>query len=266
MSAITVNPRVAPDPANVLLGRGAIYFDRFLANTIQRQGEMHLGNCTAFETETKVETKEKYESMDQASNLYQRGVTRQTVTLKITGDEFTPDNLAIALNGVVETISGAGATIAAEAITPAGGLILGRYYALAHRNITTLTDIKIGSTSLVIGTDYTADLVRGRIFIMPTSVTATPGAQLTADYVYGAYSYPAVNLSAVGTVDGYIHYIPDNIKGPNWEAEYWHVQFTPSGGQGLIADDFGNFTLEGMVIADPINHPNEPIGHLIQTN
>jgi hypothetical protein len=266
MTTVTVNPRVAPDPANVLLGRGVVYFDRFVTNTTQRQGEMHLGNVTALAVETKVETKEKYESMDQASVLYQRGVTRQTTTIKITGDEFTPDNLANALNGVVETISGAGATIAAEAFTPAGGAILGRYYALAHRNITTLTDIKIGSTSLVLGTDYTADLVRGRIFIMPTSVTVTPGAALTADYVYGAYSYPAVNLSAVGTVDGYVHYIPDNIKGPNWEGEYWHVQFTPSGSQGWIADDFGNWELEGMVIADPVNHPSEPIGHLIQTS
>lgn len=266
MSAITVNPRTAPDPANLLLGRGALYFDRFVNNTTTRQGEFHMGNCTAFEVETKVETKEKYESMDAQSNLYQRGVTRTTTTLKITGDEFTPANLANALNGTVETISGAGATVAAEAITPAGGAMLGAYYALAHRNITTLTDVKIGSTSLVLGTDYTADLVRGRIFILPTSVTVTPGAALTADYVYGAYSYPAVNLSTVGTVDGYVHYIPDNIKGPNWEAEYWHVQFTPSGNQGWIADDFGNWTLEGMVIIDPINHPSEPLGHLIQTS
>jgi hypothetical protein len=265
MSAVTVNPRTAPDPSNLVLGRGAIYFDRFVTNTSTRQGEFHMGNCTTFEVETKVETKEKYESMDHSSNLYQRGVTRQTTTLKITGDEFTPANLANALNGVVETITGSGATISAETITPAGGALLGAYYALAHRNITTLTDVKIASVSLVLGTDYTADLVRGRIFIMPTSVTVTPGSVLTADYVYGAYSYPAVNLSQVGTVDGYVHFIPDNIKGPNWEAEYWHVQFTPSGNQGWIADDFGNWTLEGMVIIDPINHPTEPLGHLIQT-
>jgi len=265
MTAITVSPRIAPDPANLLLGRGAIYFDRFVTNTSQRQGERHLGNCTAFSTSTKAETKEKYESMDSASNLYQRAVTRQTTTLKITGDEFTPDNLAAAVNGDVETISGAGATITAEAITPVGGAILGRYYALANRNITTLTDVKQASTTLVLGTDYTADLLRGRIYLLPTSVTITPGSQLTADYVYGAYSYPAVKISTVGTVDGYVHYIPDNIKGPNWEVEVWHVQFTPSGDQGWIADDFGNWNLEGMVIVDTINHPNEPIGRLIQT-
>jgi hypothetical protein len=266
MTAVTVNPRTAPDPSNLVLGRGAIYFDRFVTNTSQRQGEFHMGNCTTFEVETKVETKEKYESMDHSSNLYQRGVTRQTTTLKITGDEFTPANLANALNGVVETISGTGASVTTEAITPAGGAILGAYYALAHRNITTLTDVKQASTVLVLGTDYTADLVRGRIYLLPTSVTITPGSQLTADYTYGNYSYPAVNLSQVGTVDGYIHFIPDNIKGPNWEAEYWHVQFTPSGNQGWIADDFGNWTLEGMVIIDPINHPTEPLGHLIQTS
>lgn len=264
MTAITVNPRSAPDPANVMLGRGAIYFDRFVTNTSTRQGERHMGNCTTFEIETKVEVKEKYESMDPQSNLYQRAVTRQTVTLKITGDEFTPENLAASMNGTVGTITGTGASVTVETITPSGGAILGRYYALAHRNITALTDVKQASVTLVLGTDYTADLLRGRIYLLPTSPTITAGSALTADYTYGNYSYPVVEVATVGTVDGYLHYISDNVKGPDYEAEYWHVQFTPTGQQGWIADDFGNFTLEGMVIADPVNHPTEPIGHLIQ--
>lgn len=264
MTAIVGPYNQAPNPANVLLGRGRVLLDNLdaLGN---RTGMQDLGNCTAVQTENKVEIKEKYESMDPASSLYARGVTRQTVSIKITGDEFTLDNVARAMLGTVVQVTGAGATIAAEAFTPTAGIIQGRYYQLAHRNITTLTDVKLASTSGVLGTDYTADLVRGIIYIIPGGTLFVAGSSLTADYVYGAYTYNAVSVGAVGTVEAYMRFLGNPIKGPTYEAEYWHCSFTPSGELGLIADDFGNWTLEGEVIADPINHPTQPIGRLIQT-
>src|ERR1700735_3354240 len=131
MTAIVGPYNQAPTPANVLLGRGRVLLDNLdaLGN---RTGMQDLGNCTAVQTEDKVETKEKYESMDPASSLYARGVTRQTVSVKITGDEMTLDNIARAMNGTSEQITGTGATITAETITPSGGAVLGRYYNLAH--------------------------------------------------------------------------------------------------------------------------------------
>src|ERR1700733_9258041 len=266
MTAIVGPYNQAPNPANVLLGRGKVFLDNLdaLGN---RTGMQDLGNCTAVQTENKVEIKEKYESMDPASSLYARGVTRQTVSIKITGDEFTLDNIARAMLGVVQQVTGPGATVAAEAFTAGSpnGIIQGRYYPLAHRNITTLTDVKTGSTSGVLGTDYTIDLLRGIVYVIPGSTLFAAGVQLTADYVYGSYTYNAVRVAAVGTVEAYLRFEGNPIKGPTYEAEYWHVSFTPSGELGLIADDFGNWTLEGEVIADPVNHPTQPIGRIIQT-
>ena len=89
MTAITGPNSQAPNPANCILGRGVLYFDEFQDNTTLKTGLQHLGNCTAFQVENKVEIKEKYESMTPASSLYARAVTRQTVNLKITGDEFS---------------------------------------------------------------------------------------------------------------------------------------------------------------------------------
>lgn len=264
MTTIVGPYNVAPNPANVILGRGKLFLDNLDAS-LNRTGMQDVGNVTAFDTENKVEIKEKYESMDPASSLYARGVTRQTVTLKITGDEYTLDNLARALLGTIQQVTGAGATIAAEAFTPPGGVIQGRYYPLAHRNITTLTDVKIASTSGVLGTDYTADLVRGIIYIIPGSTLFVAGSALTADYVYGQYTYNSVSVAQQGTVECYVRFEGNPIKGPTYEAEYWHVSFTPSGTLAFIADDFGNWTLEGEVISDPINHPSQPIGRIIQT-
>lgn len=264
MTTITGPLSTSPDPANPYIGRGKLFLDRFDASG-NRTGQRDMGNATVFQVENKVETKEKYESMDPASSLYSRGVTKQTVTLKITGDEYTLENLAQAINASLETITGAGATITAETFTPAGGAVLGRYYDLAHRNITTLTDVKIGSTTLVLGTDYTADLVKGRLYLLPTSVTITPGAALTSDYIYGAYTYNAISVASVSTVECYVRFIANPVKGRTFEHEYWHVSFTPTGTLDWIADDFGNWQLEGLVIADTVNHPNESIGRIIQT-
>ena len=96
MTAIVGPYNTAPNPANVMLGRGMLYLDNFDAAG-NRTGQQAIGNVTTFDTENKVEVKEKYESMDPASSLYQRAVTRQTVMLKITGDEYTLDNLARAV-------------------------------------------------------------------------------------------------------------------------------------------------------------------------
>jgi hypothetical protein len=262
MTAIVGPYNQAPNPANVILGRGMLYIDNFDANGL-RTGQQAIGNVTAFDTENKVEIKEKYESMDPASSLYARGVTRQTVTLKITGDEFTLDNLARALLGSIVVINVTGATSTDEAFTPAAGIILGRYYDLANRNVTTLTSVKQGATTLAPGTDYTADLVRGRIYFLPTGA-AVAGTPATATYTYGNFTYHSVSVASVGTVDAYVRFIGNPVKGPTFEAEYWHVSFTPTGTLGFIADDFGNWTLEGLVIADPVGHAAEPIGRLIQ--
>lgn len=264
MPTVTGPYSQAPNPANVMVGRGHLYLDNFDASG-NRTGQQDVGNCTTFDTENKVEVKEKYESMDPASSLYARAVVRQTVVLKITGDEYTLDNLARALLGSIQTITAAGATIAAEPLTPVGGAVLGRYYDMQNRNITTLTDVKQASTSLVLGTDYTADLARGRIYLLPTSVTITPGSQLTTDYIFGTYTYKSMAVATQGTVEAYVRYLGNPVKGPTLEAEYWHVSFTPTGQLGFIADDFGNWTLEGQVIADPIGHPTDPIGRIIQT-
>jgi hypothetical protein len=264
MPTVTGPYNQAPNPANVLLGRGMVFIDPFDASG-NRTGQQAIGNVTAFDVENKVEIKEKYESMDPASSLYARAVTRQTVSLKITGDEYTLDNLARAVLGTVVPITAAGATITAETITPVGGAVLGRYYDLANRNITALTDVKQGSTVLVLGTDYTADLVRGRIYLLPTSVTITPASALTADYTFATYTFQSINIANKGTIDAYVRFEGNPVKGPTYEGEWWHASFTPTGTLGFIADDFGNWTLEGLIIADPVGHPSEPIGRLIQT-
>jgi len=121
-----------------------------------------------------------------------------------------------------------------------------------------------GATALTVNTDYTLDTVNGLVRILPTSPNATPGAAVTADFTFDNYTYNAAAVGAVSSVNAYVLFIGDPVKGRKFRHEYWNVMFTPSGQLGFIKDDFLDFSLEGQVIADPTNHPTAPIGLVTQ--
>ena len=253
----------APNPGNLLLGRGKLYFDRFLTNTTTKTGELDMGNVTSLEITPTVQIKEKYESMDPASLLYARGVTRQDTKVKVTGDEFSLANLAVAILGTqAQLVQSSVSTVTAGAVAPTTA-VNGAWYPTGYRNIT-VTDAKMGSTAGVLGTDYNVDAVTGRIQVFTTGAWSAMSAAITWDGSAAATTYNIVQGSTVGTVDGYLRFIGAPIKGPTFEVECWHVSFTPTGNLGFIADEFGNWTLEGLLIADQINHPTEPVYHVIQ--
>lgn len=263
----TAPQALSPNSANVLLGRGKIFGDRLsLVNGVYvKTGEFDLGNCTAFDITPKATVKEKYESMDPSSSLYARAVTQQTHSVKITGDEYSLFNLANALMGSQSNINVTGATISGtpgETVV-AGTVLAGAWYSLQYRNVSAVT-LKLGATTLVAGTDYTLDAVRGRIYIIPGGAGVGVGP-LTAGYTYATYNFNTVQGGNLASVDMYLRFIGNPVKGPTFEAEFWHVQFVPNGSLGFVADDFGNWTIEGMCIADAINHPTEPLYRLIQT-
>lgn len=262
----TVPQAVSPNSSNMYLGSGKIYGDRLsLVNGVYtKTGEFDLGNCTAFEITPKASVKEKYESMDPARSLYSRAIIQQSHSIKITGDEFSLFNLANALMGSQAQISVTGATVSG---TPgetvcAGTTLAGAWYSLQYRQVSALT-LKLGATTLVAGTDYTLDAARGRIYIIPGGAGVGAGP-LTAGYTYATYQYNEVQGGTLSGVDMFLRFVGNPNKGPTYEGEFWHVQFVPTGNLGFIADDFGNWTIEGMCIADAVNHPSEPLYRLIQ--
>lgn len=367
----------APNASNVLLGRGKLYGDRLsLVNGVyNKTGEFDLGNCTAFEITPKADVKEKYESMDPFSSLYARAVTRQTHSIKITGDEYSLFNLANALMGNTGQLVATGASVSAEALTSAP--LAGAWYALKHRNVqatlsppvmgssatattggtltpgtyfykvtatnaagetiggtevsqvvptgtstntvtinwtavagasgykvyrgtsaggeavfftvatgstVTYTDtgtagtagsppttntassivLHDGAATKVLGTDFAVDPVSGRIQILAGG-SILPTDTLTVDYTYSSYTYNFVEGGNQASVDMYVRFKGAPVKGPTYEAEFWHVQFTPSGNLGFIADDFGNWTIEGMCLVDTNLSPDGSLYRLLQT-
>ncbi len=199
MPAILVPFSQSPSGGNEMIGRGVIMFDPLDPITGLRSGALrHLGNIEKLEISDKVEVKEKYESMDPEGLLYARAVVRQTVILKITGDEMTADNFAAAINGVVTRETVAGAAAAGEALGPTAGLVGGQYYQLAQKNV---DPASLVLSSGALGTDYAlTDPVGGVIYVIPGGALA--GATgVTASYNGLGYTFNKINVASASSLD-----------------------------------------------------------------
>ncbi len=251
---------VSPNSGNVLLGRGKLYFDRFVTGTTTRQGEFDLGNIDTFELIPSAKVKDLYESMDPQSLLYKRAVTQQEVKIKIQGDEFSLFNLATVLMGDQSQFTQTTGTATAASVTAAP--LNGAWYPTGYRNIS-VTDVKQGTTAGVLGTDYNVDATTGRIQVFTTGAF-TAGTAVTWDGSYAATTINTVQGSTVGSVEGFLRFVGNPVAGPKFEVQIWHANFTPAGNLGLIADKFGDWQLDGICIADLVNNPTQPFYEMLQ--
>jgi hypothetical protein len=86
------------------VGRGKIYFDRFLDNTKTKTGERYFGNTPSFEPTQNVTTLDHYGS-DYASKEKDASVNLQNdVQFALTCDNIQDDNLALWWLGIKDTV------------------------------------------------------------------------------------------------------------------------------------------------------------------
>ena len=249
-------PQVAPNAANLLLGRGALYFDRFVAGTMTKQGEAHLGNVTKLEITTTDEVKEKYSSMVSTSALLKSVNVKRTVEVKLTADEFSLANMALALMGSESTLSQAASTATTETLTTAAKL--GRWYPLAKRNVSVVV-----ITGKVEGADFSVDATTGRVYLIPTGTIVEGSTVTVASYSYGTIDYKSIVGANANVIEGYLRFIGDPATGPLFELEVWKVQATPDGAFGGITGDYATFSLTLKVLDDSANHESEPYYRLL---
>lgn len=249
---------------NVLLGAGKIYVDRYVSGV--KTGELFLGNCTGLEVTPAVERIQMRSSASKARAVIASDVTSQTLTLRITGTEFSLENYALAFGGNVSALSqGSGGPVSNEVIT---SVTQGRYYqvggASPKRNITSVTVTgPSGTPTHVLNTDYEIDAARGRIYIVPGGGIAT-GSNIEVDYSYTAATNKTVLAGLEASILAFVRYVADNNRGKNVELEIWRTNLASNSAVALIGTEYANFTLEGEIEADNSGHPTEPYFRLTE--
>jgi len=85
-----------------------------------------------------------------------------------------------------------------------------------------------------------------------------PVFQTVADYSTLAKSFDQVAGGTQPILQGRIRFIPDPSDGQKIGVEVWRCNLAPNGQIGLIADDYGNWTLDASILDDSANHPDAP--------
>jgi hypothetical protein len=250
-----------PNPHVPMLGKGSILFDRFDAAGLLT-GYMPFGNCTKFELSHKDERASLFQSLNKSASLIATGLKKRTVSVAIVGTDFRSDMLAVSMmSSGKTTLTGAVATITAEVLASATATKKGRYFALLNRNIDNVGTPPVltnNSVVLTLGTDYVVvDPIEGLIYF-PTTSSVAEGFSVTATYHTLVATNDQVAGAVVPQVVGRLRFVPDPTDGQKLGVEAWRVNLYPAGQLGLIADDYGNWTLDGELLDDTSNHPLSP--------
>jgi len=249
------------DPNNILLGSGKVYVDRYTAAGAPSGNERFLGNCTEFSITPSVEEIEKKSSTDSARRLLRSDVTGTSLEVSITLDEFTTDNVALALFGEVGTYTQTGAAVTNEAHA---SVKQGSYVRLAFRGISAVNVTgPSGSPTYVLNTDYEIDAVEGRIYIVPGGGIAD-AANIEVDYTYETQSKSTVKGGAISSIRALIRFVSNNPNSPESSAFIWRASIKGSGAVGFLSDNYASFQVTGKLEADSVNHPNDPYYLLIK--
>jgi hypothetical protein len=251
-----------PIPHVPMLGKGSILFDIFDASGLPT-GLRHLGNCTKFELDLKDDIAELYQSLNKNVTLIATAVKKRQPKIAITGTDFSSDHMAIAnMSTGKSSLATAVTTFTGETLITAGQAptSIGRYFRTANMNVDNVTTPPVlisNSITLVAGTDYVvADPVVGLIYIPVGSSIATHAVTITYHTLLGAFDQVAG--ATVPFEQGHIIFVPDPVDGQKIGCDIWRVNLHPNGQIGLIADDYGNWTLDGEILDDTANHPASP--------
>lgn len=244
-----------------MLGKGSILFDRFDASG-NPQGYIHLGNCTKFEIDLKDDLAELYSSLNKSVSLISTALKKRVPSISISGTDFASDKFGlITMSSGKTTLAEAAGNITAEALVGIAPTKKGKYFSLLHRSVDPLaasTVVKQGASTLVAGTDYIlVDPVEGIIYF-PASGAVDDTKAVTVDYKTLVKNFDQVAGGTQALIQGRIRFVPDPTDGQKIGVEVWKVNLTPNGQIGLIADDYGNWTLDGRILDDTVNHPNSP--------
>lgn len=251
-----------PEKPKLVLGRGEIYFDRFLGTS--RDGERYLGNTPAFRIEREVKRLERMTSYRGQKQQRKSAVISETISGSITTDHMATENVGLWHGADGES------EVAGDALVPFSETLVvkrDRFYQLGlPENGVGLSYIdnaqvrltNISGVVLTPGVHYVLDRTAGRISI-PESSPLSNGATIFVRYFKRPSASTLMKTSGQETF-GALRYVSQNPYGPQVDYFFPQVRLTPRGAVDMKGDEFRqmSFDIEAIRLA-----PNLPLVYLI---
>lgn len=248
----------APNTENYFLGAGILYFAQFLATGVKR-GELDLGNCTDFKLNLTTEKLEHYNQRAGIAVKDKEVVKQLNANGSFTLDEYTKENLMLALYGDMAKLAQSSGSVSAEAISD---IEQGRYYPLLHRNVSNVV-VDDGATPFTVNVDYRVDAATGRIYIIPDGAIADDDT-IYVDYDYSAVDYDMIRAFKQSKITGYLRFIGDPASGSAYECEVWKCSLSPNGDLSFLGNDAWGKLDFSLTIEKDETHTDDPFFHVIE--
>lgn len=227
---------------NYTLGRGKIYFSRFVPSTQIPEGFEYIGNSP--ELSFTIET----ESLDHFSS--DAGVREKDASVPLstnrtgafTTDAINPENISYFFFGSRSLLTVVGGAVVDESITD---IRRGRYYQLGRgdtapggaRGITTVSVKKAPATAVTAASNWEVDLVTGMLHILGTAVALADDDDILVSYTVTAQTRERI-ISGNSPIEGAMKYLANNPNGHNWNYDMPWVKITPNGDYAQKGDDW----------------------------
>lgn len=247
------------DGTKIEVGRGSVFFDRFNSSGA-KQGSNFLGNVSKLEIAASVELSDKRTSVDATNAILATIEKARTLTANLEFSEYSKENVALALFGLVSEYTQTNTPIVGETLT--SSTTKGRTYFTAKRKVTAYT-VKASAVTKTEGTDYEIDTETGAVFIKPSG-TIADASTLTIDYtpttISSGTGLRKVQIGAAPSILGELRFVGNPLNGEIHELILWRCLCTPTGALQYIAEDFVDTPLQFRLIADFVGHSTEPYG------
>lgn len=229
----------ANSTANLVLGRGELYFDRFPTGSLEGEGELYLGNTPGFTLERSTQATKRSRSVG-GQIIEQAGiVTKDEQAGDFETDNVDMENLALWYGGTVDDTGQGAQTNLVESFQ----VKRGRWRQLGvsvHRaglsNVTAATFRKSGVIVAAVG-NITLDLALGRFKFDEDAADLADGDTVDVTFTCGVDADPKLS-SAPREVTGSLRYVSTNPVGPKVDYFFPYVSLTPRRDIDWKRDDF----------------------------
>lgn len=265
------NTTGAPKVGDYYLGRGKVYLSLLDSISNLPTKWRAVGNATQFKVSVKTAKVQHYNSQDALKRADDEVPTQQDITMMMTLDEMSAENLAQFFSGTVVAYTNpaiAGFTNATLVLN--ADAVANTWYdiqtttGLRAYDLTPAVDPVISVVSpgtpaaLVEGTDYTLDRALGRFFLLASGVTKvnTGGAgiiKIILPAMAAASTLTKTKGSTSSPVRVAVKFVPKNAKSPNDVAEFQahSVMLTGDGDLSMIDEKYSTMDFNGLLGANP---------------
>jgi hypothetical protein len=244
-----------PGNKDYLVGRGRLFFDRFLDGTTTSTGEMYFGNTPGLSAAQAITNLDHFDA-DQGLRVKDFTIELEnTANLTFTVDDMAIENISLWWRGILTTET----QIAGAAVPyPINDAVLDRFYQLGStpanpwgvRNFSAMTMTK-GVTAVNAAGNWDADLINGRVYLRLDATDIDPGDDLTVTATPAA-GVRALVVDGQSTIYGAMRYISANEGKKKQRNYFWpYIKLSADGDMALKGDDWMNapFTAEVLQMA-----------------